>query len=383
MDVAYNRHSDRERRKNRSTTNLNHLSLAPLTVKLPIDDSDVLPDPAAMVSHSHITYLQGKSAPATPRLLSRGSATPRSQSQHRTSSIPGGPLYKSQSSTVLSATGTGHSHAKKSKSGISTPRRREAFGNGNEHNDSDWLLRAGALLTSEAREYKGQAWLLSRQSSTSLAGVRDLEEEAFERELARERHVASHRASRRGSSVMADDDASPPNGSRLHSRKHSTADSRSYLGTPMEYSGVYGGDSYFPSHDDVGAVGPDFVNLDERLEELEADTTQYDEATVRRLVRRGTAGKGSWISNVIGWSLFKVEENEDESEDDDDDDDGAGQEDGMEEDELALTGRRVGSQRHFEHVLHEPVERVPPPASDEGGWKDAAWLLSVASKVMF
>lgn len=292
--------------------------------------------------------------------------------------MPGKRLYKSQSSTYLDVSGSGHAHGhgKSSRSGASTPWRREALGNGNG-SESDWLSRAGALLTSEAREYKGQAWLVSRQSSTSLAGMRDAEEEAFEQELARERVAASHRASRRGSSAMADDDATP-NGSRLNSRfnsrKHSMVESRSYTGTPLDRSAVQE-ESYFPSHEVNGIAGPDFVNVDEKLEELELDTTQDDEATVRRLVRHGTAGKGSWISSVIGWSLFKVDENEEESEDD---------EDGcIDEDELALTGRGAGSHRHFEDVLHAPVERLPPPTSDEGGWKDAAWLLSVASKVMF
>ncbi|KAG5920577.1 hypothetical protein E4U42_006158 [Claviceps africana] len=397
MDAAYNQHSDRARRRNRSTTNINHLSLAPLTVKLPINDGDALIDSATFASLSQGTYLQGKSAPTTPRLFSRGSVTPRSQSHHRTSSGPGEPLYKSRSSTYLGVSGVGRGHGhghghghgprKNSRSGTSTPRRREVLGNANE-NGSDWLLRAGALLTSEAREYKGQTWLVSRQSSTSLAGMRDVEEEAFEQELARERDVASHHASRRGSSVMADDDATP-NGSRLNSRfnsrKHSMAESRSYGGTPPDRSAVEGGDSYFSSHQADGAAGPDFVNLDEKLEELESDTAQDDEAAVRRLLRHGTAGKGSWISSILGWSLFKVDENEEEEDDDEDDDedDEDEQEDCMDEDELARTRRGAGSRRHFEDVLYSPIERLPPPASDEGGWKDAAWLLSVASKVMF
>jgi hypothetical protein len=201
--------------------------------------------------------------------------------------------------------------------------------------------------------------------------MRDAEEEAFEQELAREREVAS----RRGSSAMADDDATP-NGSRLNSRfnsrKHSMAESRSHLGTPFERPTE--GDSYFPGPE-PSIAGPDFVNLDEKLEELERDTTQDDEATVRRLVRHGTAGKGSWISNVIGWSLFKVDENDEDSEDD--------QEDYLDDEDMARSGRGSGSHRHFEGILHAPADRLPPPTSDEGGWKDAAWLLSVASKVMF
>ena len=369
MDVAYNQHADRARRKNRSTTNINHLSLAPLTVKLPINDNDAIPD--SISSQTHATYLQGKSAPTTPRLLSRGSATPRSRSHHRTPSAPGGPLSKSKSSTTL-----GGGHGRKSKSGASTPRRRRDHQQGPD--DNDWLQRAGALLSSEAREYKGQAWLVSRQSSTSLAGMRDAEEEAFEQELAREREITSHRNSRRGSSAMADDDATP-NGSRFpsryQSRRQSVADSRSHLGTPLDRVGE--GDSYFLSEDVAALAGPDFVNLDEKLEELEMDVARDDEAAVRRLVRHGHAGKGSWISNVIGWSLFKVEEHDETSDDDDDDDESLPDED------LVRNGRNGGSHRHFEGVLNMPAERVPLPTSDEGGWKDAAWLLSVASKVMF
>ncbi|KHN97776.1 uncharacterized protein MAM_04165 [Metarhizium album ARSEF 1941] len=376
MDVAYNQHSDRAKRKNRSTTNINHLSLAPLTVKLPINDSDAIPD--SLVSQTHATYLQGRSAPTTPRLLSRGPVTPGSRSHHRAPSAPSGPLSKSKSSTYLAAPGY---YGMKSRSGTATPRRRDMLGgaNGNE-NDSGWLVRAGALLSSEAREYKGQNWLVSRQSSTSLAGMRDADEEAFEQELAREREVASQRASRRGSSAMADDDDdddAAPNGSRFNSRKHSMGETSSRSGTPFERAVAEGDDSYFPSPE-AAIAGPDFINLDEKLEQLERDTTQDDEATVRRLVRHGTVGRGSWISNVVGWSLFKVDENDEDSEDDDDDD-------YVDDDEeLARTaGRGDGSHRHFEGLLHAPAVRLPPPTSDEGGWKDAAWLLSVASKVMF
>ncbi len=43
MDVAYKQHSSHARRKNRSNTNLNHLSLAPLTTKMPLTDTEYLP----------------------------------------------------------------------------------------------------------------------------------------------------------------------------------------------------------------------------------------------------------------------------------------------------------------------------------------------------
>lgn len=364
MDVAYNQHADRARRQNRSSTNVNHLTLAPLTAKLPLNDDDFLPDPQPPRSTG--SYLQGRSAPTTPRLLSCSATPSRSRSHVRHPSAPSGPITKSKSSSHL---------ARRPASGAATPRRRRDDGlllGPGDRNDSDWLLRTGALMSSEAREYKGQAWLVSRQSSTSLTGMRDAEEEAFERELARERL-----ASRRGSSALADDDATP-NGSRFpsrfNSRSHSMGESRSHPGTPLDHAA--GDGSYFPSQE-PSVAGPDFVNLDERLEELERDTAQEDEAAVRRLVRRGHSGQGSWISNVIGWSLFSVDENGEESDDEDDDESLTGE-------DLARSGRGGWSGRHFEGVSNAPpLERMPPPATNEGGWKDAAWLLSVASKVVF
>ncbi|KAM4066891.1 hypothetical protein HRG_000905 [Hirsutella rhossiliensis] len=378
MDLAYNQHADRARRKNRSGTNINHLSLAPLTAKLPLNDGDdVLDSPA----HPYTTsYLQGKSAPTTPRLLSRSATPSRSRSHQRVPSAPGIPITKSVSTTHLAAT----SHPKRPASGTATPRRRrdDALDGGT---DSDWLLRTGALMSSEAREYKGQAWLVSRQSSTSLTGMRDADEEAFELELARERDMASRLASRRGSSVLADDDATP-NGSRFpsrfHSRSHSMAESHSHAGTPLDRPDD-GEGSYFPGQD-VSIVRPDFVDLDEKLEELELDTSYDDEATVRRLVRRGLAGKGSWISNVIGWSLFSVDEDDEHSADDDDDEDEDDRGGALADEDMLREGRTGWSARHFEGVSNAPpLERIPPPATDAGGWKDAAWLLSVASKVVF
>ncbi|CAM1509327.1 Fc.00g030660.m01.CDS01 [Cosmosporella sp. VM-42] len=371
MDVAYNQHADRARRKNRSSTNLNHLTLAPLTAKLPLNDDDLLDTVSPISPSTPTSYLQGKSAPTTPRLLSRSPAAPRSRSHHRTPSGPN--VAKSKSTTHLAS-----AHNRKSLSGVTTPsRKHKDEGLGLRHrNDSDWLLRTGALMSSEAREYKGQAWLVSRQSSTSLAG-HDADEDVFEHELAREREIASRHASRRGSAAIGDDDASPygsrfpsrthsRNHSRIHSRSHSLTRPKSSLLTPLDRPND---DSYFPHQEHIS--GPDFVNLDEALEELEQDTSQDDEAAIRRLVRRGQAGAGSWIGGV--WSLFSVEENDEESDESDSEDGSQSQ----------MSRSRNLSSRNLAGISTLPEERIPPPKADEGGWRDAAWLLSVASKVMF
>ncbi|KAJ1338209.1 DUF3984 domain-containing protein [Microdochium nivale] len=405
MDTAYKQHSSAARRKNRSSTNLNHLSLAPLTSKLPLTDPDDLPDSTTSTVYHNPSYLQGRSAPTTPRLLSRSAVHTRSNSPRRAASggssapAPGdaASLPKSKSASHLyHAAKAGKQH--KSKSGTVTPGRRRKSGyhddsdnndggRGTDQTDSDWLLRAGALIGNETREFKGQAWLVSRQSNTSLTGVRDAEEEVYERELARERELASRQSSRRGSFTLPgmDEDMVSP-GSRYGSKSHSRIGSKIALAktplrTPLRtphHERHHADAEYFNQNftGDEYDAGPDFVGLDEKLEAaMHRETEELDEETVRRLVKRDSGAKASWVGNLIGWSLFSVEENEDESSSSDDDDDG--QTDG-ESDTLP----RTASARSLGADSRDSESDIPAPKTDEGGWQDAAWLLSVASKVL-
>lgn len=409
MDAAYKQHSSAARRKNRSSTNLNHLSLAPLTSKMPLTDPDDLPD-AAVVQYYNPSYLQGKSAPTTPRLLSRSAAHTRSNSPRRAVSSTGSAhhgtgdsvsLTKSKSASHLYQHPSKSSKRGKSASGTATPggRRRKAgltddisdSGNrGMDRTDSDWLLRASALIGNETREFKGQSWLVSRASNTSLTGVRDAEEEMYERELARERELASRQGSRRGSFTLPgmDEDLVSPT-SRYGSRSHSRIGSRSALAktplrtplrTPHHERHIDSSSEYFAQNfaaaggDEYGA-GPDFVGLDEKLEAaMHRETEELDEETVRRLVKRDSGAKASWMGNLIGWSLFSVEENEEESSDEEDDDLTDGESEGV-------LGRSA-SGRSLDQGALAKGSGIPPPKADEGGWQDAAWLLSVASKVL-
>ncbi|KAF6844698.1 hypothetical protein CMUS01_00882 [Colletotrichum musicola] len=372
MEEAYKQYANQARRKNRSSTNLNHLSLAPFTSRLPLQDDDAIPDHLISPARS-TSYLQGKSAPTTPGLLTRSPA--RSNSHARRSSVPHAELTKSKSATHLApAASDRKAHYRKSVSGTTSPtvRRRKDDLPARDLNDSDWLLRTGALISNESREFKGQAWMVSRASSTSLTGMRDADEEAFERELARERELASRRGSRRGS--LADLDGAYTHSarpSRPGSRSASRVGTRSQMMTPMER---HSDEGYFPRHHDGEdyIAGPDFVNLDEQLEAFEFDTTQDDEAAVRRLVKDERAGT-SWVGNILGWPLFAVEENEEETDEED-------TESGGEVDEAHEL--RSWSTRHFEGVSGTADERIPPPKANEGGWQDAAWLLSVATKVL-
>jgi hypothetical protein len=391
MDVAYKQHATR--RHNRSATNLNHLTLAPLTSKLPLTDPEDLPDFVASPAQYNVSYLQGKSAPATPRLLAGSPA--RGNSRTRSHAISTDTLPKSKSASHLAGIGgAGHQRHQHRHSGAMTPtsarRRKDEHWSvqmrAEDRSDSDWMLRAGALISIETRESKGQAWLVSRQSSTSLTGLRDPDEEALEREAARERELASRRSSRRGSLANnALDDllvttASPT--SHLGSRSHSRRGSRTVLPrTPLDQQRHHDDGGYFVAEhvSDEYLQGPDFVSLDEKLEAIEIDTSEADEATVRRLVKRENINMGSWMGKLVGWSLFSVDEDEEES-DEEDDVEGASSYDGEGDEGGHMS--RSSSVRHFEGVTTVPEPRIPPPKEDEGGWQDAAWLLSVASKVL-
>ena len=407
MDVAFNQHSSHARRQNRSTGALNRLSLAPLTTKLPLADreEDYFADTTAAAAtataaspHHSVSYLQGKSAPTTPRLLSR-SPTRRTRSARR-SSTPSAMLPKSKSAIHISSSSRADA--------ASSTRRRRRDDHNNSHitaadrSDADWFFRAGALISTETRESKGQSWLVSRESSTSLAGMRDdddddrgdhpapehhlapgaqdREDAALDRELARARELAGKYAS--GNFALSS--PPPPSSlpvSRLGSRSHSRVGSRSQLVTPSERKSM---DGYFSPRDDyvsaaaaTAAAGPDFINLDERLEGIEEVSGGEDEAHVRRLVKGGRAG--GWFDSVFGWSLFSVDEHEEESSDTE----GEDTEEAEGEDEVVPEERWRSRSRQFEGVTTAvEEERMPPPKADQGGWQDAAWLLSVASKVL-
>lgn len=379
MDEAYQQYSHHGR-KNRSSTNLNHLTLAPLVTKLPLDDEAYavrdLPPPRHTTS-----YLQGKSAPSTPGLLTRSPEHSRTRNPDRRGSVPNSAvlLSKSKSASYLAAS----DHKPQSRktiasSGTTSPHRQRKtvdWDATTHHQDGDWLLRAGVLISSEAREYKGQMWLNSRASSTSLVGMRDADEELFEREIARERELAlRNNGSRRGSAGGDGlEGAGPPHrsarASRAGSRQVSRVNSRSQLLTPLDAGRFSEDGGYFarlPEADDY-PEGPDFVNLDEKLEAIEQDTSQEDELAVRKLVRGERAG--SWFS----WPLFSVEEQEDSDLDGEDEGDAS---------TMEAQGRRGSSVRHFEGVTNAPKEQIPPPDPQQGGWQDAAWLLTVASKVI-
>lgn len=382
MDVAYNQHSSQSRRNNRSFINVNHLTLAPLTSRFPIHDSHELPD-AAPVSRGHVSYIEGKSAPTTPGVLSRSSSRVSLLKPNH------GGLTKSKSSTNVPATrpkSITPTAGGKLKRGLGKDDISLSSLSATDRNDSDWLLRAGALISSETRESKGQAWLVSRASSTSLTGQRDEDEEELERQLAKERE--SRLTSRRGSAADADDEFSPVTtrmsfgggsrsvsryGSRPTSRTHSRRGSKGNLFTPLAMTEKER-DSYFEEQKELPAE-PDFVDVDETG--YDEEQAVEDEIIVKHLAKRGSLGLGTWVEKLMGWSLFAVEEDAEDS------DGGTESEEKTDASDAAPTKKKRGSKDVVDGTTDIALdEKLPPPRDDEGGWQDAAWLLSVATKVL-
>ncbi|KAK4242086.1 hypothetical protein C8A03DRAFT_29670 [Achaetomium macrosporum] len=406
MDESFRRPSSSARRVYLAE----HLSLAPLTSRLPIMDYDY----DTTSTPPHTTYAQGRSAPTTPRLLEHSSERPPTSRAARGTSVPAShsppaTLSKSKSANHLAGNNRQRHHTRRATAGAAV--RHNNHNHHQEPNDPDWIYRLGTLISAEAREARGQSWLVSRASSSSLAsnhnpllspaGYLYGQDETDQYTASRERAalVTSRHASRRGSVQHGSVQHSP-----VHSRFASRTGSRSasYLSLPATPADRRGfafngnGEDYFDGGGATGAneeggqeqgediPGPEFVNLDETLEaafELEEDASADDEAYIRRLVKGQKGGVWSRFAKMFGFSLSSVSEEDDEEEEDEwdgVDGESEGAEDGVESVRAANLKRLQAAT-----ITAMGETRVPPPPEDQGGWRDAAWLMSVASKVLF
>lgn len=102
------------------------------------------------------------------------------------------------------------------------------------------------------------------------------------------------------------------------------------------------------------------------------DEAREDDAVVRKLASTSSNGLGGWVERMLGWSLFAVDEDGEETETDTLDEKAEDSEISSRTSKRAIYG------------TESPPADVMPPLRDEeaGGWQDAAWLLSVATKVI-
>lgn len=253
----------------------------------------------------------------------------------------------------------------------------------------DWLTRAGIATNSLLRESKGQSWLASRDSATSLLDLDAAEEEEHED---KENRLSSSGLLTSRSAVFADDEMSPfatragsrwgsRFGSRVGSAKNSRRGSRVALRTPLstlegQSYGQGSGQGYF---DQVagGPIKPDFVDAEDEEEVY----GEVDEEEIAKLARGQRVGLGGIVDRLVGLTMFRVDEDREGSEDEEDDREQKTQ--GRKEDAAWRAQiRQAGVQRVDDGGNDVGGPKVSQTKDTEGGWKDAAWLLSVASKVL-
>jgi len=188
------------------------------------------------------------------------------------------------------------------------------------------MHRTGAALSSETREFKGQSWLVSRASSTSLVDNNWVGGEGDDWRI---------RSERGGNRV----------GARSRAGSRSRAVSRDNLGQGYASEGE---------------------DEDEGLEE-ETDDEEY-------LYQERGYGLGMWVDRIIGWSLFSVGEDEDEEE--------------YRKDPYGEGRKKRNKQSQLPpKVILVNTTAVTPASTRQLGedeqWGDPSWLFSIATQVLF
>jgi len=409
-------------RSRRSYPNLHNLSLAPLSSKFPLDAS-APPSPTEDRIHTPRTsYIAQKSAPTTPGILSLGQSRSSSRNGRRTTKgyaydgyfvNPDAPVKdvgdipKAKSTTTMHPGAhvgfadqpQEHHHSRKGTAPL--PLRAPLVRHHTTETTDDWLHRAGIAIAGETRDSKGQGWLIRRESSTSLVNQNDEgEDDVRNMALLSGEHLSevehstfTPRLSRAGSRIQSRMQSRV--GSRVQSARNSRRGSRvgsrvdlmmsTGLRTPNARQSVEIDEAMF--EDDV--IEPDFVEDD--------DESDGDEEEVARLARERGFGLGSWMDRLIGWTLFDVDEDGEESSSDEEDEDDTTRPENMTKEELVLRREVDAKRRKLEREAiiaasavraqdeeakaAQASEPMSPP-EDGGGWADAAWLFSVASKVI-
>lgn len=270
--------------------------------------------------------------------------------------------------------------------------------------DGEWLFRAGTAISDETRSSKGQAWLVNRASSTNLVDQqRESDDDDDEQDVDAPRIISPDTDRRQ---FLRSRPAS-----RAASRTDLAALTPGYFNARGSRTSMHSGDEvddYFGTRRDrrasatSAAAGPDFVdgaalereaehNYDEDDSDIddEVERQAADEAEIRRLA----AERGGVLDRFLSWALFPDREDEiGGGEDEDDDDAAAADQQDEHEKQTEEAARREAALGMLRNSRAPPAAGVVPEAGPrkvdgegEGvsAWSDAAWLLSVASKVIF
>lgn len=234
--------------------------------------------------------------------------------------------------------------------------------------EEDWLSHANNTTKALLEEARGQTFLSSRNSAAALAlpssDEDDVDDEGYE-ELAA---TASLTTPRKTGTLSPSSPTANRWGSRFGSRSGSRRTSRrgslTNLRTPLATSNVEGATSYF---DNLGAGDLRDGGRDLIAEESEDDTEagaandEADEAELKQLAQNPSIGFGGIFERIAGVGWFAG---------------GDSEESGQETDREGEDGKRRAM----------PPPPPPPVPGDDGQrvgvWEDAAWLLSIAGRAL-
>jgi hypothetical protein len=134
------------------------------------------------------------------------------------------------------------------------------------------------------------------------------------------------------------------------------------------------GEGYF----DSVAMEPDFVDKDQK----EGST---DDEEVAKLSRVQGFGLGTLVDRLVGWPLFNVDEDTEDETPEEEGEAGGNPEELLRKKEAQLQRRKEQLAKAASSSASATIQRATgqrQQQAEEGGWQDAAWLLSVASKVL-
>jgi hypothetical protein len=415
-------------RSRRSYPNLHNLSLAPLSSAYPLDASEPPSPIEGTVTTPRTSYIAQKSAPTTPGILSLSQSRSSSRNGRRRAKNPVAydsyfvptdgasrdvaDMPKAKSTTALmpppgvkfvDQVREERHHTRKRTAPI--PLRLPLVRHHTSEANDEWLHRAGLAIAGETRESKGQSWLVRRESSTSLVDNRDEYEthpshDGKHMALLSGEHLGdldfptfTLRMSRSGSRIQS------RVGSRMQSRVVSAHNSRrgSRVGSRIDLmmSAPPSKRQSLEMDIDESMFSPQYAEPDFVISDSESDG---DEEEVARLARERGFGLGSWMDRLIGWTLFSVDEDGEVSDEEEDEEEEEMRPENMTKEELILRREMDAKRRKMERESIIAASAVHPPTEGEaagpegaqklhddenGGWEDAAWLFSVASKALF
>ncbi|KXT06766.1 hypothetical protein AC578_7223 [Pseudocercospora eumusae] len=429
-------------RTKRSTTNLANLRLAPLSKQYEATKGDVSPksplrtpydaEEDASFARQHSSYLQGKSAPTTPGILSRSnsrrhlggglsrknsiydnndvdydaegetgyaysaSANLHAFNQNRGRTEYGsGQIPKAKSEAAITAqqraemaaqrlAGPGvpvskryrYSSSRGRRSGHATPRPAES---------DTWLTHTGSTASMIVREDKGQSWLSSRESATALAPASSEDDDDDDD---RYEEMAALSSTTNRLRLAQYDGGSPVSqrtsrwGSRYGSRPASRKTSRlaSPVGSRTPRRSEQGG--YFDYPITPLPTEPGFISPEEKRGQDEDPEEALD---IEKLSGENSYGLGNLVDRIMHFNLFSVTEHVDTT--DDENAYAAAVENETPEESRKRMEAEAKRKKEEKDRLTAQAPTAPPgdgskTQGEVSGWQDASWLLSVASKVI-